>query len=170
MNTSDTTMYEWDQTPWRKLERSVYKLQKRIYRASSRGDVKAVHKLQRLLIKSRGATLLAVRRVTQDNHGKKTAGIDGLASLSESHRLTLPEASRATRSLTRPSPFAAFGFPNPARTRNGRWGFPSWKIAPDRRWQNWYWSRNGRLSLSPTVTASDQDALAMMRSRRSSTR
>jgi hypothetical protein len=33
---------EWNQTNWRKLERRVYKLQKRIFQASSRGDLKAV--------------------------------------------------------------------------------------------------------------------------------
>ncbi|MDJ0536556.1 MAG: reverse transcriptase N-terminal domain-containing protein, partial [Xenococcaceae cyanobacterium MO_207.B15] len=32
---------------WRKLERASFKLQKRIYRASQRGDYKAVQKLQK---------------------------------------------------------------------------------------------------------------------------
>ena len=89
MSTSETMMYEWDQTPWHKLERSVFKLQKRIYRASSRGDVKTVHRLQRLLIKSKSAALLAVKRVAQDNQGKKTAGIDGVASLDTAEKLDL---------------------------------------------------------------------------------
>lgn len=31
--------YEWNQLPWRKLEVAVFKLQKRIYRASQAGDV-----------------------------------------------------------------------------------------------------------------------------------
>ena len=38
MSESNKTTYEWQNIPWRKLERSVYKLQKRIYQASSRGD------------------------------------------------------------------------------------------------------------------------------------
>ena len=62
--------YEWGQVPWRKLEVTVFKLQRRIYRASQANDRKRVHKLQRLLVKSRAAKYLAVRRVTQDNHGK----------------------------------------------------------------------------------------------------
>jgi len=69
---------DWAQIPWRKLERSVYRLQKRIYQASGRGDVAVVHNLQRLVMKSRAARTLAVRRVTQDNHGKRTAGVDGV--------------------------------------------------------------------------------------------
>ena len=84
-----TTTYEWKTLPWHKLERTVFKLQKRIYQASLRGDVKAVRRLQRLMIKSWSAKCLAVRRVTQDNKGKKTAGIDGLASLSPKARLNL---------------------------------------------------------------------------------
>ena len=84
-----TTTYEWRTLPWRQLERRVFKLQKRIYQASLRGDVKTVRRLQRLMMKSWSAKCLAVRRVTQDNQGKKTAGIDGVASLSPEDRLTL---------------------------------------------------------------------------------
>lgn len=82
-------MVEWNQVNWRKLERSVYKLQKRIYKASQRGDVKAFRKLQKMLMKSWSARALAVRRVTQDNQGKKTAGMDGLKSLTPKQRLDL---------------------------------------------------------------------------------
>ena len=64
---------EWTALPWRKLEQHLYRLQKRIFKASARGDLKAVHKLQKLVMKSRSARLLAVRRVTQENQGKKTA-------------------------------------------------------------------------------------------------
>ncbi len=82
-------MYKWKDIPWRKLERNVFKLQKRICRASRRGDVKLVHRLQRLLINSWSAKAMAVRRVTQDNQGKKTAGVDGVKSLSPAARLRL---------------------------------------------------------------------------------
>ncbi|MBD2485581.1 reverse transcriptase domain-containing protein [Planktothrix sp. FACHB-1365] len=44
------TTVEWKTTNWRKLERVVFKLQKRIYQASQRGDVKAVRKLQKTLV------------------------------------------------------------------------------------------------------------------------
>jgi len=77
---------DWAQVPWRKLEAAVYRLQKRIYRASCRGNSAAVHSLQRLLMKSKAARTLAVRRVTQDNQGKKTAGVDGVKSVSPTHR------------------------------------------------------------------------------------
>ena len=83
------TTYEWNLIPWRKLERRVFKLQTRIYRAEQRGDVKAVRRLQRLMLTSWYAKCLAVRRVSQDNRGKKTAGIDGTAALSPKDRITL---------------------------------------------------------------------------------
>jgi RNA-directed DNA polymerase len=89
MTTNESSMDEWKNIAWRKIERNVFKLQKRIYRASQRDDSKTVHKLQRLLLKSRAAKLLAVRRVTQDNQGKKTAGVDGVKSLTPKQRLTL---------------------------------------------------------------------------------
>jgi RNA-directed DNA polymerase len=86
---SQQLMVEWHSTNWRKLERSVYKLQKRIYQASARGDVKAYRRLQKTLMKSWSARALAVRRVTQDNQGKKTAGVDGVKSLTPKQRLEL---------------------------------------------------------------------------------
>lgn len=82
MSQSKKTRYKWDEINWRRLERSIFKLQKRIYRASEQKDLMKMHSLQRLLLKSHNAKLLAVRRVTQINKGKKTAGIDGVRSLS----------------------------------------------------------------------------------------
>lgn len=94
MNTEHKPMYEWNTLPWRTIERSVFKLQKRIYQASQKHDSVLVHKLQRLLISSWSAKCLAVRRVTQDNQGKKTAGIDGIKSLSPQQRRDLVQILR----------------------------------------------------------------------------
>lgn len=82
-------MVEWNQLNWRKLEKVVFKLQKRIFRASQRGDAKALRRLQKTLMRSWSAKCIAVRRVTQDNTGKKTAGVDGVKSLTPKQRLTL---------------------------------------------------------------------------------
>src|SRR5437016_9844807 len=48
-------MYGWNTIRWRVIERTVWKLQKRIYQASSRGDGRTVRKPQKLLMKSRSA-------------------------------------------------------------------------------------------------------------------
>jgi RNA-directed DNA polymerase len=87
---------EWGQVKWKKLERCVWKLQKRIYRASSRGDIKTVRRLQKTLLHSWNAKVIAVRRVSQDNQGKKTAGVDGVKSLSPEQRLALARQLRLT--------------------------------------------------------------------------
>ena len=81
--------YEWNAIPWRKIEVKVFKLQRRIYQATTRGEMKKAHRLQKLLATSWSAKSLAVRRVTQENKGKKTAGVDGLKNLTPPQRLNL---------------------------------------------------------------------------------
>ena len=80
---------EWNAIDWRKVELYVFKLQKKIYQASIDGDVRKIRRLQKTLSNSYRAKLLAVRRVTQDNQGRKTAGIDGVKSLTPTKRLKL---------------------------------------------------------------------------------
>jgi len=87
----DPASESWNKLPWRKLEQHVYRIQKRIFRAEQRGNTRAVHKLQKLVMKSRAARLLAVRRVTQDNQGKKTAGVDGIKSVHPKQRFLMAE-------------------------------------------------------------------------------
>jgi len=67
-------MVAWQNIPWKQVHRHVFRLQKRIYRATQRGEVRIARKLQKLLVKSWYARLLAVRRISQDNRGKTTAG------------------------------------------------------------------------------------------------
>lgn len=86
--------YKWKALPWKKFQRAVFKLQKRIYKAASRGHVTKVRQLQRLLRTSIAAKFLAVRWVTQDNRGKKTAGVDGVKSLKPKERIELTEKLR----------------------------------------------------------------------------
>ena len=112
MSNTDSIMktVEWKHLNWRKLEKVVFKLQKRIYKASLRGDVKANRRLQKTLMKSWYAKCLALTRVTQDNAGKKTAGVDGVKSLSPAARLKLVDnlklgtKARPTRRVWIPKP------------------------------------------------------------------
>ena len=120
MNTVVTPMYEWKTIPWQQVERSVFKLQKRIYRASVRGDVHTVHRLQKLLIKSWSAKCLAVRRVSQDNRGKKTAGVDGVKSLTPKQRLAM---ARELDLITKPQPVRRIWIPKPGKQENGHWAY-----------------------------------------------
>jgi RNA-directed DNA polymerase len=110
MDTAIKPMYEWNTLPWHQLDKEVFKLQKRIYQASERGDVKVVRRLQKLLISSWSAKSIAVRKVTQDNQGKKTAGVDGIKSLTPKKRmelvknLQLEDKSKPTRRIWIPKP------------------------------------------------------------------
>src|SRR2546426_5776093 len=89
--------YEWNTIPWRQLEVSVFKLQRRIYQATTRGETQKARRLQKLLTASWSAKSLAVRRVTQENTGKRTAGVDGVKSLTPPQRLQLiPEVDLDT--------------------------------------------------------------------------
>src|SRR5437879_13631643 len=83
----DKASETWSKVPWKKLEQHCFRIQKRIYRASQRGNQRAVQKLQKLLMKSEAARLLAVRRVTQENQGKKTSGIDEIKSVKPNERV-----------------------------------------------------------------------------------
>ena len=82
----------WQDIPWKKVHRHVFRLQKRIDRATQRGEVKTAHKLQTLLGKSWYARLLAVRRISPENRGKHPAGIDGVKSLTPTRRWRLAQS------------------------------------------------------------------------------
>src|SRR3989475_8380512 len=122
---ADPASETWNKLPWKKLEKHTFRIQKRIYRASQRGNVRAVHKLQKLLTKSEAARLVAVRRVTQDNQGKKTAGVDGVKSVPPSQRLNLVEAIHPKHAGKRPpKPLRRVWIPKPGREEKRPLGIP----------------------------------------------
>jgi RNA-directed DNA polymerase len=93
-------MVAWQDIPWKKSHRHVFRLQKRMYRATQHGRVRIARKLQKLLVKSWYARLLAVRRISQDNRGKHTAGIDGVKSLTLAERWRLVQTLRLDNKAT----------------------------------------------------------------------
>jgi len=85
VNGPEDDLLDWDAIDWRTAEDDVRRLRQRIFTASQAGDLKRVRNLQKLMLRSRANTLLSVRRVTERNAGRKTAGVDGKVVL-------LPEA------------------------------------------------------------------------------
>lgn len=75
--------------PWNALEQQVVRMQKQIAQACQRGDRQVVHGLQQQLMELEAARLLAVRRVTEENAGRHTAGVDGVKSLTSRERLVM---------------------------------------------------------------------------------
>lgn len=69
---------DWDAIDWRNQEEDVRRLRQRIFAASRDGDLKRVRNLQKLILRSRSNARVAVRRVTEINAGRKTAGVDGV--------------------------------------------------------------------------------------------
>ena len=116
--------YEWTDLPWKKFEKVLYKLQKRIYQASLRGDVKNVRRLQKLVLKSRSAKFISVRRVSQDNQGAKTAGVDGVKSLTPKQRFGLVDKISLD---TKASPVRRVWIPKPGKDEKRPLGIPTIK-------------------------------------------
>jgi RNA-directed DNA polymerase len=83
------TSESWKNLPWKKFRSILFRLQCRVFKAVAKGDLPRARSLQKLILKSASARLLAIRQVTQLNAGKKTAGVDGKASLSFEERLDL---------------------------------------------------------------------------------
>jgi len=75
---TDERLYTgWATIIWQAVEKNVRRLQERIYRATERQAWRQVRNLQKLLARSISNKLLAIRLVTQQNQGRKTAGVDG---------------------------------------------------------------------------------------------
>jgi RNA-directed DNA polymerase len=67
----------WKDIRWLRTEEIVFRLQLRIYKAAASEDWGKMYKLQKLLVSSQNAKYLSVHRVTHQNAGKKTPGVDG---------------------------------------------------------------------------------------------
>lgn len=86
---SSITSESWRSLPWKKFRSNLFRLQRRIFKAIRSGDIAKAKSLQKLVLKSTSARLLAIRQVTQLNKGKRTAGIDGKKVLNFKERFEL---------------------------------------------------------------------------------
>ena len=76
VNGPEDDILDWDAVVWRVVEDDVRRLRQRIFTATQAGDWKKVRNLQKLMLRSRANALASVRRVTEINAGRKTAGVD----------------------------------------------------------------------------------------------
>jgi len=79
----------WNSIKWDKIQIDVSNLQFKIFEHAKSGNINQVRYFQRKLVRSEQAKLLAVRTVTQDNRGKKTAGVDEISKLSSLQRFKM---------------------------------------------------------------------------------
>ncbi len=79
----------WEKIDWQLVDARILQIQKRIFKYSLSGDKGKVLYLQDLLIHSLDTKLVAVRRVTTENKGRKTPGIDRLTYLTPPEKIKL---------------------------------------------------------------------------------
>lgn len=79
----------WEDIQWQDIERRVFLLQLRIFKATINKEPEKMYKLQKLLISSKSAKYLSVRRVAQENKGKRTPGTDKILITKSNERFAL---------------------------------------------------------------------------------
>lgn len=82
-------LQDWASIDWKTVKKRVRNLRQRIYRATQFGQWNKVKSLMKLMLRSYSNLLLSVRRVTQENQGKQTAGVDGQTALTPEERVHL---------------------------------------------------------------------------------
>ena len=102
VNGPEDVPFDWRQIDWRRVEADVRRLRQRIFTATKAGDLKRVRSLQKLMLRSHVNTLHSVRRVTERNAGRLTAGVDGEVVLTPEAKARL-----ADRIQHQPEPFKA---------------------------------------------------------------
>jgi hypothetical protein len=160
MNTLPRSMDGGNTLPWPRIQRQVLKRQKRMSRATRRHEVRTVRKRQRLLLHSWSARLLAVRHVTQDQRGQRTAGVDGGKSCPPPN--TSPWHSPCP--ATAPLPLsAASGARHQARRSQDPSASQPWPIEPATPSSTAPWNPHGRRASPPRATACAPGVPATMR-------
>jgi RNA-directed DNA polymerase len=86
-----TELDRWHDIDWLEVEHTVRQLRNKIFVASRAGDLRKVGNLQKVMMRSQANRLLAVRRVTQINKGRRTPGIDHKTYETPAERLQLAE-------------------------------------------------------------------------------
>lgn len=111
----------WKNIDWKKVQNRINRCQRRIYKASKENNSDKVIFLQRIIINSLDAKLLAVRRVTTENKGKKTAGIDNLTYNTDDKKMQLVRQLKVDGNA---SPIKRIFIPKPGKSEKRPLGIP----------------------------------------------
>ncbi|MFE4622710.1 reverse transcriptase N-terminal domain-containing protein [Streptomyces mirabilis] len=118
-NGPEDDITDWAEIDWQQVEDDVRRLRQRIFTASQAGDLKKVRNLQKLMLRSRANALMSVRRVTELNAGRATAGIDGKTALLPQSKAALADWVQLRAKPWQPRPVKRAYVPKPDGRRRG---------------------------------------------------
>lgn len=112
----------WEDLDWFDIERRVFQLQRRIFQSAQENNRAEMHRIQARMVNLFAARCLAVHQASEVSKGRKTAGIDGIKSLSDGQKLALAKSLRIDK---RPDPVLRRHIPKPGSDKTRPLGIPT---------------------------------------------